>query len=240
MTGPIPERIIGRFRKGPAVEIRSLACLSHALSPKREEVEARIFKVCASYSATLAALRLSPTRAEILDAITEKQGQIATMLCWLADPMPLLKPKPVEEERGERNLQFHSALGDLLEARGYSFHAFKTTAEQALAAVRALDLIATEMHAAIEVSVEDDLFVEISERNLRSQFFRTLHKIMRESGLDVGVGAKSLITFLVMELEENPKLGNPDEEADYRKGLARQIKLAVKDGEANELAAPSP
>ena len=157
------------------------------------------------------------------------------MVCWQADPLPQLKSKSEASDSGQRNLQFHSALGDLLELRGHSLHKFKTAAAEALEALRAFDLVASELHSAVEASDEDEIFVEMSERDSRARLIRSLHQLLAECGLDAGVGAKSLITLLIMELEDNPRWGG-DEEGKYRKGLARQIKIAVNDEKVNELA----
>ena len=105
--------------------------------------------------------------------------------------------------------------------------------------MRAYDRMVTELNAAVEKSVADgdDLFVEISERDLRFQLFRALHRVLVEFQLDAGLTAKSLIIFVVMEIKDNPRR-RTEKEDDYRKGLAKQIKTAVNSVMVNELPFP--
>ncbi len=119
MLGAIPKKIMGMYRTVEAIEIRGLVCLKKARSPAREKLEESTFKVWARYQAQLSALRQSPTRAEIIDAVDEKHRQIGTMVLGLADPLPKLKVRAPAADSGERNYQFHSALDDLFELRGH-------------------------------------------------------------------------------------------------------------------------
>jgi hypothetical protein len=239
MTGPIVEKLDGTFRRDIMIKKRPLAAMNKVEPEKRAKAEARILRILSDYHAHREALAMSPRRAEILNAVSDKHKQIAMMAFWLADPWPQLRPRTSEEASDQRNVQFLGALAEMLEARGYSLKDFRATANRAASAIRAYDRMVTELNAAVEKSVADgdDLFVELSERDLRFQFFRALRRVLVEFQLDAGLTAKSLITFLVMELEDNPRQHTKKED-DYRKGLAKQIKMAVNSVVVNELPFP--
>ncbi len=239
MTGPIVEKLDGTFRRAKKIGERPLAAMNKVEPEKRAKAEARIFQILSGYHAHLEALAMSPRRTEILDAVNDKHKQIAMMAFWLADPWPQLRPRTSEKAGGQRNVQFLGALAELLEARGHSLRDFRATAKRAASAMRAYDRMVTELNAAVEKSVADgdDLFVEISERDLRFQLFRALHRVLVEFQLDAGLTAKSLIIFVVMEIEDNPRR-RTEKEDDYRKGLAKQIKTAVNSVMVNELPFP--
>lgn len=230
MPGPIQTKVIGAFRSGKEVQMRSLRTLAETPSPKRETVEVRILEAFDAYTEKIRVVRLSPTKNAISAAIKSTQEEIGRMILYLNDPVPKLQHRNADSDQGERTAHFHSALDDILRSRGYKIGNYKYAAASALEAIYDYGRIATELNAAVEKSVDDGLFVELSEKPLRQQLFRTLLRILADEGLEVAAGAKSLIATLVMELEDiSFAPADIQTELSYRKELARQIKTAVND-----------
>ena len=232
LPGPVPERLVGEFRMKQFVEVRPLASLSKIPAAKREQAECRIWQVQEAYLSTKAAVRLSPTKAQILAAVKEKQREIAQMVFWPSDPIPRLQVRASTPQRGERNVQFQSGISQLLERKGYSLNEYKKAAAKGLEAIRDYDRILTNLNAFIEKAAIDKIFVEVSEPELKLKFFRAIHRILADLEIGTTLGLKSKIVNIILEVW-GEVFGDDDKELVRRKGLAREVKLAVK-GEKGE------
>lgn len=114
MTGPIPLRVVGEFRIKQSVSSHPLDVLSDIDPTNREEAERRIWRALAAFQSTKGAVHLRPAQMQILSADNAKHQEIAKMVLWLADPIPRLQVRASTPQRGERKVQFHSAIGQLL------------------------------------------------------------------------------------------------------------------------------
>jgi hypothetical protein len=206
---------------------QKLAALAKVTSPRREESERRILKAFGAYQAELNAVRLSPTKAKILDAIKVKHDEIGKLIALLNFPIPELHLGPKEQQRGARRSQFRSVLADLLDQKGHTLDEYRDAALRALTAVRAYDRVNSELLATVEHTLDDGLFLEVSEKGLRYELFRTLHRILIAMELPSDTGAKSLLIFLIIELE-GKSLRDAFHEESYRKSLADKVTEAVK------------
>ena len=176
------------------IDSKPLTSLDDIKSKKRKKiVEKLIWGAYRRLVLETNLVQLSPTKQQILDAIRAKHEEMAKVIFWLADPIPQLNVRASTARRGERNVQFNNAIGQLLERRGYRIDEYRFAAEQALDSVRHYDRILTELNVMIEETINEDPIEYVSQSDLRYQFIQDVHEIFVCLSLPTDLGHKSMI-----------------------------------------------
>jgi hypothetical protein len=123
--------------------------------------------------------------------------------------------------------EFNATVRDLLRDAELEPTSFKETIETVLLDLDRLASIAKVLRSKLAERIESKEYRIHSGPALRADFYRSLHQTLSRHGLDTGVGEKSLIVELVLNLQGKAS-DYADPMARRRKDLALEIKRAVK------------
>jgi hypothetical protein len=192
---------------------------------ERDIVDALVF-----HKSQLSALQNAPS----LKTLQEKLDGLARSVQLCRDQMASFLE--VGKDSSER-LEFRAAVNDLLRDHDLERARMDLAMEDAIDDLAKVGTYLAAAKLALEQRVCEGELVEVSSRQERDDYLRSLHAILTRHGLDDETGENSLIVHLVIQLDGKWKLAaksgpeaSKEAERDrrIRKDLAAEIKAAVK------------